>query len=224
MNSDRSNVRLGFWLGFVVLFSALSYAGNFFGPEPPRDLLFRYETAAAGLVQFGIMLGIMLLIAIEAPKRDLFALRRPVSWKVAAGLAAAVLVAVFVIGGLVGLVLDPTREQGLLPEKWRPERLLAYALNGVIVAGVAPVVEEVTFRGLGFRLLERFGQPIAIGVSAFAFALAHGLVEAFPVIFAFGLGLGYLRSRTQSIYPCIALHAVFNLMQLVFAAVAASRG
>ena len=94
----------------------------------------------------------------------------------------------------------------------------------MIVAGVAPVVEEVTFRGLGFRLLERFGQPIAIGVSAFAFALAHGLVEAFPVIFAFGLGLGYLRSRTESIYPCIALHAVFNLMQLVFAAVAASRG
>ena len=30
------------------------------------------------------------------------------------------------------------------------------------------------------------------------------------MIATFGIGLAYLRSRTDSIYPCILLHASFN--------------
>ena len=47
-------------------------------------------------------------------------------------------------------------------------------------------------------------------VVGLAFALIHGLVEGFPIIATFGIGLTYLRAKTGSIYPCILLHAAFN--------------
>ena len=70
--------------------------------------------------------------------------------------------------------------------------------------------EELACRGLGFRLLEAYGQRVAIVGSALAFALAHGAVIDLPWVLVTGLGLGYLRSRSGSIYPCVALHAIVN--------------
>jgi hypothetical protein len=71
---------------------------------------------------------------------------------------------------------------------------------------------------LGFWLLEPLGHPAAIALTAIAFTLAHGVVVDLPVILLTGLGLGYLRSASGSLYPCIALHAVFNGFGLVAAA------
>lgn len=73
-----------------------------------------------------------------------------------------------------------------------------------------PIVEEALCRGIGFHLLEPWGQPVAIGGSAVAFALAHGAVLDLPWVLVTGLGLGVLRSRTASLYPGIALHATVN--------------
>ena len=75
---------------------------------------------------------------------------------------------------------------------------------------VAPIVEELMFRGVGYGLLEPFGRTTAVLLVGLASALTHGLVVGFPVIATFGIGLAYLRSRTDSIYPCILLHATFN--------------
>ena len=49
--------------------------------ETPDDLAYRYSSSVAALIQYGIMLGILLLIARGLPRRELFALRRPASWK-----------------------------------------------------------------------------------------------------------------------------------------------
>ena len=78
------------------------------------------------------------------------------------------------------------------------------------VTVVAPIVEELQFRGVGYGLLERFGRTAAILLVGISFGLVHGLIAGFPVIATFGIGLAYLRSRTDSIYPCILLHASFN--------------
>src|SRR5207302_389923 len=65
-----------------------------------------------------------------------------------------------------------------------------------------------------------FGAAAAVVLTALAFALAHGAVVDFPVLLATGLGLGYLRYRAGSLYPCIALHGVFNGVGLLAAALA----
>jgi hypothetical protein len=68
---------------------------------------------------------------------------------------------------------------------------------------------------VGYGLLERFGRTAAILLVGLAFGLVHGLIAGFPVIAVFGCGLAYLRSRTDSIYPCMLLHASFNAFGLI---------
>jgi CAAX protease family protein len=122
-----------------------------------------------------------------------------------------------VLGALLDPFLDAGEEQGLTPEEWDADRAGAFAANAVVVAGMAPIVEELTYRGLGFSVLARFGHPAAIILVGIAFGLGHGLVVALPILTAFGIGLAYLRHQTGSIYPCIALHSVFNALSLALA-------
>jgi membrane protease YdiL (CAAX protease family) len=169
---------------------------------------------------FGLMLmvGAALLVAIGTRKREVFALRRPRSWGRAALVSVGVLVGVLAVSGLASLWLDPGGEQGLLPEDWPPPNAAVFALNVAAVVIGAPVGEELLFRGAGYTLLARFGTPVAVVGTAVAWAAAHGLVEAFPVIFAFGVGLALLRRSTDSIVPGMLLHAFFNALALVTAA------
>jgi membrane protease YdiL (CAAX protease family) len=215
---EATSARLAAWLVYVGIFTTLQYGAYFSGDngsKVPSDFLYRYSSAVAGVAQFLIMLGIALLIAIGAPKRELFALRRPNSWGRAVVISVVVLVTVYVLSGVIGLFLDPGREQGFLPDRWRPDRAGQYAANFVVIVVLVPIVEELTFRGLGFTLLRRFGETTAIVLIGILFAGAHGLVEAFPIIAAFGMGLAFLRSRTESIYPGICLHALFNAIAML---------
>jgi membrane protease YdiL (CAAX protease family) len=218
----RSPGRLYAWLWFVGIFAALAYAGRFAGGiEEEAEPLYQWATGILGLVQFLVVLGIVLLIAIRAPKAELFALRRPRSWWTAIGFSIVIYIGMLLISLAVSPFLDPAAEQGLVPETWPPPDQGAFAFNVFVVVAVAPIVEELTFRGLGFSLLQRFGALVAIAGTAVGFTLAHGLIEAAPQIVALGLGLAYLRHRSNSVYPSILLHASFNAVALTFAVLSA---
>ena len=112
---------------------------------------------------------------------------------------------------MLNIFLEAGEEQGLVPPDWEPDRAAPFAANFVVVALVAPVVEELTYRGLGFAAVrDAFGAGAAIAVTALAFGLAHGLVVGLPVLTIFGAILAWLRLKTGSLYPSIALHALFN--------------
>jgi membrane protease YdiL (CAAX protease family) len=222
IDAARSPGRLYGWLWFVGIFAALAYAGRFAdGVQDEGEPLYEWSTGVLGLVQFAVVAGVVLLIAIHAPKRELLALRRPRSWRRAIGISILVYVAMLALSLAISPFLDPAEEQGLVPETWPPPSTEAFALNAFVVVVVAPIVEELTFRGLGFSLLLRFGDEVAISGSALAFTLAHGLIEAAPQIFALGLGLAYLRYRMNSVYPSILLHGSFNALALIFAVLSA---
>lgn len=213
--NDRG--KLYAWLAFVGVFAALNYTARFSSSEPDRNVLYTWSAAALGLVQMGIILGIVLLIARDRPKDEYLGLRRPSSWGLAAGLAALVFVGVFILAGVLSPILQPGEEQGLVPKTWHPDQAAAFVANFVVVALVAPVVEELTFRGLGYRLLEPFGRWTAVLLVGLLFGLAHGLVEALPILAAFGAGLAYIRMRTGSVYPGMIVHATFNSLVLIVA-------
>jgi membrane protease YdiL (CAAX protease family) len=203
--------RLVAWLAFVLLLSAIGYLGQAEGSELPEDFAYRYSAAIFAAIQFAVFLGIVLLLALRLPKREVFALRRPaVSWRRALAYVVAALVVIFVLGAALSPFLDAGEEQGLVPEDWDPDRAGAYFAFAAMVTFVAPVVEELIFRGLGFALLAPYGQWVAILGTGILFGLWHGLLIALPVLAAFGVVLGWLRARTNSIYPCIVLHATFN--------------
>jgi membrane protease YdiL (CAAX protease family) len=205
------------WFALIGTVSAISYAGRLAGGKPPKNALYQYGTAISELVLFAIILAVVLWIARGLPKREAFALRAPRWWGKAFGLALAVFIAVALTNAVLNPVLNGGREQGLTPSGWESRHAAAFALNLLAFAVVGPIVEELTFRGLGFTLLERYGQTTAIVVIGISFGLWHGLIQALPVLIVFGTGLAYLRSRTGSIYPGIFLHAAFNAGALLIA-------
>lgn len=211
----RLNGRLVAWLTLVGVVAAIGYATRFSNVKRERDVVFQWSTAISELITFAVILAIILWIARGLPKREMFALRAPVSWQRALALGFGIFVLIWIVSLALGPLLHPDREQGLAPDHWEPAHAAAFAVNVVALAVIGPIVEELTFRGLGFSLLARFGRwptILAIGV---LFGLWHGLVEALPVLFTFGAGLAYLRSRTNSVYPGIALHMAFNGLALL---------
>lgn len=213
----RLSGRLVAWLTLVGVVAAIGYATRFSNVKRQQDVVFQWSTAISELITFAVILAVVLWIARGLPKRTVFALRAPVSWQRALSLGFGVFVLIWVVSLALGPLLHPDREQGLAPDHWEPAHAAAFALNVVALAVIGPIVEELTFRGLGFTLLSQFGRwqtILAIGV---LFGLWHGLVEALPVLFTFGAGLAYLRSRTNSIYPGMVLHMLFNGLALLLA-------
>ena len=204
------------WLALVGTLAALGYVSRFTQGKPPADTLYRYGTAVSGVFFYAITLAIVLWIARGIPRHEL-GLRRPESWRRALGLALAVLIALLIAEALLEALLHATREQGLEPPRWEPDRAVPFALNAAVVVLVAPVVEELTFRGLGFSLLSRYGSLIALVVTSAAFAAAHGLVNGFAALFLFGAAVAFLRLRTDSLYPGMLLHGTFNALALAVA-------
>jgi membrane protease YdiL (CAAX protease family) len=137
--------------------------------------------------------------------------------------AIGTFVLVLAVGGILRAIgLNPSSEQGLVPDEWPPPDDTVFAVNVLLVVLVGPFFEELLFRGLGFGLLRPFGRVAAILGSAVAFAAVHGLLEGFALIFLLGLGLALMRDISGSVLPGFALHASFNAVAVGAAALSAT--
>lgn len=84
------------------------------------------------------------------------------------------------------------------------------------VCVLAPVVEEMLFRGVVLRsFLRQYDRRQAIWGSALLFGVAHLNIYQFVVGLGMGLVLGWLYERSRSLIPCIALHAAYNTGAMV---------
>lgn len=114
----------------------------------------------------------------------------------------------------VGWVVDGVER--LVPlSAWEEQAFSSMAglsLAAVVMSCVmAPVLEEMLFRGVVLRsFLRRYAPSVAIVHSAAIFGLAHMNLYQFFVGMILGMFLGWLYERTRSLWPCIALHAVYN--------------
>jgi membrane protease YdiL (CAAX protease family) len=203
------------WVAIVALLSLVSFVGNL-TTEPEEDFIYQWTLGIGTLVQDGILLLVVFLLA-RPWYRDLLAWRPPRSYKRAAGLGAALIGGVYILAIALSPLLEPGEEQGLVPQELDGDRIAPLLFNSFLIVTFVPLVEELMFRGIGLSLLRRYGDKVAIFVSGFAFACVHGLVEGLVVFTAFGAGLAYLRLRTSSIWPCVAVHAIFNGVALTVA-------
>ena len=142
---------------------------------------------------------------------------------------AVVAAPVLFVTGLLALVLVnllPT-PPAVLPEAGS---IVDLAVLLVAAAVIAPISEELLFRGFSLTAwLRSVGPRQALVRSSLLFAGAHIVTitaetagEGFLVaLFAFvvrlpvAVALGWLYLRTRSLYGPIALHAVFNALQIV---------
>jgi uncharacterized protein len=89
------------------------------------------------------------------------------------------------------------------------------ALTIVVVVG-APIVEELFFRGLVLRSLQRrFGDTWAVVGSAVVFGIAHFELLQLPALVALGIILGVMAVSTKRLGPSIFTHAGFNLVTMI---------
>jgi uncharacterized protein len=124
----------------------------------------------------------------------------------------------------VGLALVNGMLSGLL-ERWIPKTLpieqymrnpaAAYALAAFGIL-VAPVVEELFFRGFLYPALARpLGSALAVALTGALFALIHSsqLAHAWiPLLLLFAVGaiLTVVRARTKSVATCVIVHMAYN--------------
>lgn len=215
--SPRQPGRLLAWSALVGLLAAAAYASRLAEGETPADLLYLWSTFIGALVQYGIMFVLILAIAHGLDRR-LLALTVPEARGRALKLAFVAFGVIIVATAALNPFLDAGDEQGLVPHSWDSSRALPFLANAAVVTLVAPFVEELLYRGLGFGLLTPFVGPWpAILVTGLAFGLAHGLVLGLPVLTFFGFTLAWLRWQSGSVVPGMVVHALFNGLALAVA-------
>jgi membrane protease YdiL (CAAX protease family) len=86
-----------------------------------------------------------------------------------------------------------------------------------VAVGVAPVVEEMLFRGLFQTTLRSYsGRPwLAITLTSVLFATIHADASHWPSLFVLALGLGYAYERSGSLLRPIFMHAMFNAISII---------
>ena len=146
-----------------------------------------------------------------------FGLRRAPLWR-SAGLLLAVWIGFFVLSAIWAAALG-LHEQQKLPEELGADGPLANVLAVVVlITVIAPLGEELFFRGFFFGALRNWRGP---WVAAVLTGLVFGAIHAgsspvgylVPLAF-FGFGLCLLYESTGSLYPSIALHALNNSIAL----------
>ncbi len=96
---------------------------------------------------------------------------------------------------------------------------IEWGLFALTVVVIAPLVEELFYRGLLLRALEaRFGVVVAVVVSAAVFAVVHRQVLALPGLFLFGVAAAIVVLRSGRLGLAWAMHAGFNAATLVLLA------
>jgi membrane protease YdiL (CAAX protease family) len=103
--------------------------------------------------------------------RWIVGLKRGLLWSAGFGVFSGIAFAVLFMAGIDPLLMIRTR----LPK--HPADLRLFFLVGGIVA---PVAEEVFFRGILYGFLRRWGIAVALVLSTCAFAYTHGLGHGFP--------------------------------------------
>lgn len=214
----------------AVLREAAAHSGQTRDPHGAVRALIAYAAALAvslsALVvgkqsvawDFGAQVVLMLVAAVFVSMRwreHKAAFGAPVLSRATQLVAALGLIGMLALAYLVGRLV-PTSE-GLLTSAYRSEGAGFGAL--LLSTAVMPALsEEVLFRVVILGALGRaFQERTAILVSALLFATLHVSPTTFVAHSALGLLLAYLRLRTGSVYPCIALHAAYNAVILAMA-------
>jgi uncharacterized protein len=149
-----------------------------------------------------------------------FGMRRPaVSWRAAVGLVLLLLLAFIVLSIIWTALFHPAKEK-LLEQLGSNEGAALLVLSAGLTCVVAPVCEEILFRGFIFTALRNWrGTLPAALITGLLFGAVHaGSAPALDLIplAALGFGLCLLYRRTGSLYPCFIAHSLNN--SIAFAA------
>ena len=144
---------------------------------------------------------------------------RPSSLAKSVRWTAVALLSFYAISAVYGALVEPEAEQDII-DALGTERGTGYLLaTALLVILVAPVAEELFFRGFFYRSLRNRLPPLgAASVVGLVFGAIHytdaDTLVLIPVLVLLGVIFCLLYERTGSLYPAIAMHAVNNTLAL----------
>jgi membrane protease YdiL (CAAX protease family) len=139
---------------------------------------------------------------------------RPTPARRAAGFAALTIFAFLLFSGVWALALNESPKEKLLEQLGADETTLLLALSALLTTVMAPICEEMLFRGYIFAALSKWkGWLPAAAITGVLFGAVHA--GSAPVVYlvplaALGFLLCALYRQTGSLYPCIATHSINN--------------
>lgn len=117
---------------------------------------------------------------------------------------------------LVRLFGDPGGSNPLLElvlESRDPLALFLLAMTAVVLA---PLFEEVIFRGTLLPVLaRRTGSLTGVMLSGLLFGMAHISIGELAPLTVLGIGLALLRLSSGRLFPCVLMHALWNAVTFV---------
>jgi membrane protease YdiL (CAAX protease family) len=205
---------LASFLGGTLAFAVLAVAsGTESVDNTPEGV-----TLGATLVQ-DLLLVVFALLAVKlyegGVRPDWFGLRRVPFWP-AVGACAVMLAAWWIFQFIVVAIFGEPEQQDLVEELKSERSALVLLSFGVLVCVLAPICEEIFFRGLMFRVFaDRMGLIAGAALSGAIFGLVHltsGPLTTGLVLFALGFGFALVRWWTGSLLPSMGLHALNNAL------------
>jgi membrane protease YdiL (CAAX protease family) len=177
-------------------------------------------TIGGTYVQDLALIGVAVLLArvLDPPATPgKFGLRLPVL-RSAVGWTLLAWAGFFVFSAIWAQVLDITENDDLPAELGVDSSTLALVAVAVLVCVLAPIAEELFFRAFCFTALRRtIGMLPAAVVTGMIFGAIHlgGTdIEFIVPLMVFGFFLCLLYVWTDSLLPCIVLHALNNALAL----------
>lgn len=208
-SSDYKTVPLVGWSILATLFIVGGFAGQAASDGDNSTVFYDYGFAFGTIFIYAILIGLTFLIALPYERTPDAIGLRAFEWRWVP-IAIGLIIGVLVIGAAVEPILHGGREQGLSPENWEPDHAGAFLLNGIVISTIVPFTEELFFRGLGIRALGFIGGIAAVVVTGLAFGLSHGIPGALPPLVLFGIALGWVRLRSDSVWPGVIAHGFYN--------------
>ena len=164
-------------------------------------ILYGWQTTAAWLFS----------LRTAGRKLALWGFRRPtkaIFWTVPLGL-----VAVYVVSIAHDIVVRPEQQQ-IISEF--PRSGMGIGLFVLVAVIMAPLFEEIVFRGFLFRgFANSWGWVWGALASSAIFGLAHLQLDVFLPLAALGFALAWAYRQTGSLWTCITMHGLFNLIAVV---------
>jgi len=206
------------WAGFVALVAVFfvanigySLVAGLSGADAD-DTPAWLDLAAALILQASLIAGALIAASLVKPVHPWqFGLTSARFWPAVGWSVLGMVVFYLLAAAWVAIIGEP--EQSTAEDIGADESNLALLGAGVMFVVIAPVAEELFFRGFFYgSLRSRLNPVFAAIVCGVVFGSIHALtgLEAVPILIALGIIFCLVREVTGSLYPCIALHALNN--------------
>src|SRR3954447_25542572 len=167
--------------------------------------------AGTVLVDVSVVVASVLLAGTVRPPRPWQFGLRGAPLKYAAQMASLGALAYFLFTVVYAAIVRPDNPQRVVEDLGADTNKLLLVVGALVVIMVAPLCEELFFRGILFTVLrQRMAFWPAAVIDGVLFGFVHGSLVIVPILAALGIVFCYVYEQTGSIFPTIALHALNN--------------